>query len=213
MSFEQHCIIALMGHARIAGKVTEQEIGGNVFLRVDVPKTDSIEAFTKFYSASAIYSITPVDEVTCLRAVAAFRERPIETWRLPETPMLQKRVTDADWGYDESYHEHEDEDSIIDNPPVDTQITSMMIQKTDDDVPIFWVCLTSTETKVHVHLGEFHLFASAGYRSDMEAMEKDDIDSWSPPIPVQMEKQNGEWVVVHVYPRPVGSKKSSESPL
>ena len=35
--FEQTCIVELMGHNMIAGKVTEQTIGGQGFVRVDVP--------------------------------------------------------------------------------------------------------------------------------------------------------------------------------
>ncbi len=94
-TFNQHCILELMGHQRIAGKVSEQVIAGTAFLRIDVPKVDGIAAFTKFYSASAVYSITPVDEAICLRAVAGYRERPIETWRLsPEMPLLEDTIVE-----------------------------------------------------------------------------------------------------------------------
>ena len=97
MGFEAFCIVELMGHSRIAGKVCEEEIAGYAFLRVDVPKTDGVEAFTKFFGPSAIYSITPVDEETCLRAVAGFREKPVEVWRLaPESPLLAEKVIEYD---------------------------------------------------------------------------------------------------------------------
>lgn len=36
--FEQWAIVDLFGHTRIAGKVSEQVIGGCSFVRVDVPE-------------------------------------------------------------------------------------------------------------------------------------------------------------------------------
>jgi len=82
MSFAQHCIVELFGHQRIAGNVTEESIGGATFVRVDVPKTSKRDGFTKYYGASAIYAITPVDEETALRAAESFNQTPIELWRL-----------------------------------------------------------------------------------------------------------------------------------
>ena len=35
--FDHWCIVELFGHNQIAGKVTEQAIGGQSFVRVDVP--------------------------------------------------------------------------------------------------------------------------------------------------------------------------------
>jgi len=82
MAFEQWCVIDLFGHQRIAGKVTEQVIGGSSFIRVDVPKTDSHEEFTKFFGQGAIYSMTPVDEATAKIAAHSYDVAPIEVWRL-----------------------------------------------------------------------------------------------------------------------------------
>lgn len=55
VTFEAHAIVELMGHSRIAGRVSEQVIGGASMLRVDVPKTARCEAYTKFYSSGAVY--------------------------------------------------------------------------------------------------------------------------------------------------------------
>lgn len=94
MPFEHHCIIELMGHQRIAGMVTEQEIGDQSFIRVDVPEVEGIATFTKIYSANAIYSITPVDEATCLAIVSHDRARPIAIWGLNfHDPQLADKVT------------------------------------------------------------------------------------------------------------------------
>ena len=61
-SFSMYALVELFGHARIAGKVSEQVIAGNGFVRVDVPETSKRPAYTKFFGPSAIYSMTPVSE-------------------------------------------------------------------------------------------------------------------------------------------------------
>ena len=80
--FEQFAIVELFGHQIIAGNVSEQVIGGQGFVRVDVPSIDGQEAFTKFYGAGAIYAITPCDEKTMLAAVMGLRQKPIDVWKL-----------------------------------------------------------------------------------------------------------------------------------
>ena len=81
-AFEQFAVVELFGHQVIAGKVSEQVIGGQGFVRVDVPTTDAQEGFTKFYGAGAIYAITPCDEETMLAAVNGLRQKPIDVWKL-----------------------------------------------------------------------------------------------------------------------------------
>ena len=80
--FEQFAIVELFGHQVIAGKVSEQVIGGQGFVRVDVPVIEGQEAFTKFYGSGAIYAITPCDEMTMLRAAVGLRPKPIDPWKL-----------------------------------------------------------------------------------------------------------------------------------
>lgn len=77
-------IVELMGHNAIAGQVTEQSIGGAAFLRVDVPEMDGKPAFTKFYSGSAVYAITPTDEATARQAAANLAVRPVNLWVVPD---------------------------------------------------------------------------------------------------------------------------------
>jgi hypothetical protein len=91
--FEQHCIVELFGHNIIAGLVSEQTIGGQSFVRVDVPASETQKAFTKFFGAGAIYAMTPCDEATCQAAVEGLRTRPIETYKLN---LPQLRAPDPD---------------------------------------------------------------------------------------------------------------------
>ncbi len=44
--FESWAIVELFGHQKIAGKLTEQTIGGCHFIRVDVPAFEDSPAFT-----------------------------------------------------------------------------------------------------------------------------------------------------------------------
>ena len=83
-------IIELFGHQMIIGKVYEETIGTENFIRVDVPETKSNSAYTKFYGKGAIYAMTPTDENTALAGANELNAPPIEPWKLdvkqlPET--------------------------------------------------------------------------------------------------------------------------------
>jgi hypothetical protein len=75
------CILELMGHRRLGGFVTEEEIGGTSFLRIDVPSTKGTLA-TQYVSAQSIYCITPTTEAMA-RAVAQLSVvAPVKRWEL-----------------------------------------------------------------------------------------------------------------------------------
>lgn len=97
MPFEAFAIVELMGHQKIAGKVSEQVVASSTFLRVDVPKVGEREAFTKLYSANAVYCITPTDEATAVAAAQAFEVAPVSPYilRMPESPALAAKVDDS----------------------------------------------------------------------------------------------------------------------
>lgn len=61
--FRQWCVLELMGHRRLAGLVSEEQIGGASFIRIDIPAQVKGEAVaTQFYSPQAVYCITPTTE-------------------------------------------------------------------------------------------------------------------------------------------------------
>lgn len=86
--FEQWAIVELFGHQRVAGRVTEQTIGGCAFVRVDVPACEEVpglpatQAFTKLYGQGAIYAVTFVDEAAARVTARQLRIQPIDTWQL-----------------------------------------------------------------------------------------------------------------------------------
>jgi hypothetical protein len=75
-NFRSWCIVEIMGHQRFAGLVTEESLGGTNFVRIDVPETAGVPAFTKLFGSGSIYCITPCSEETAKRAVEAFRKVP-----------------------------------------------------------------------------------------------------------------------------------------
>lgn len=76
-------LVELFGHQRIVGKVTEQTIGGGAFIRVDVPDADGKTRFTRFYGHSAIYAISPIDQVTAISLAQAVNVVPVQPYELP----------------------------------------------------------------------------------------------------------------------------------
>jgi len=82
-AFEGWAILELMGHRKLAGYVTEQQIGGAAFLRIDVPGE---KAATQFYSPAAIYCITPTTEEIVKAASGRFKVAPVSQWELAALP-------------------------------------------------------------------------------------------------------------------------------
>lgn len=82
--FDLWCIVELFGHAKIAGRCTEQNIAGANMLRVDVPAAGLQPPFTRFFNSSAIYSINPVDEVTACHVATQLQVKPIDSWNISE---------------------------------------------------------------------------------------------------------------------------------
>lgn len=81
--FDSWAIVEVFGHQRFAGRVTEQRIGSNSFVRIDVPAVKDFQAFTKMYGQGAIFSITPVAEDVARAAAERFCARPVEVVHYP----------------------------------------------------------------------------------------------------------------------------------
>ncbi len=91
--FSGWVILELMGHRRLAGFMTEQEIAGVGFLRIDLPEDNDHVPATQFYAPSSVYAITPTTEEVA-RAVAQHgRPEPVQRWELtpPKPPILGNR--------------------------------------------------------------------------------------------------------------------------
>ena len=84
MAFEQWALVEIMGHTRIAGWVTEENIADIGFLRVDVPAVGGREALTRYIGPKSIHSITPVTESVARMMAEELDTAPVSQWSVPE---------------------------------------------------------------------------------------------------------------------------------
>jgi hypothetical protein len=80
--FDQWALVEIMGHRRLAGRVTEETIAGAALLRVDVPAVDPQPAFTTYVGAGSIFSLTPVSEEIATAHAQSFRASPIMVYEI-----------------------------------------------------------------------------------------------------------------------------------
>jgi hypothetical protein len=75
-AFSGWAVVEIMGRQTYAGFCSEQSVAGSVMLRVDVPEQQEsvrcphIDAYTKLFGASSIYSVTPCSEEIVRRVLA-----------------------------------------------------------------------------------------------------------------------------------------------
>lgn len=78
--FSYWCVIELMGHRRLAGLLTEQEIAGKGFLRLEIPGQPGA---TQFINPASVYAITPTTEAIARAVAETHRPAPVQRWELP----------------------------------------------------------------------------------------------------------------------------------
>ncbi|HEY5566020.1 MAG TPA: hypothetical protein VIM81_02080 [Gammaproteobacteria bacterium] len=78
--FEAWGIVALFGHKQIAGRITEQTIGGETFIRVDVPHAEGDGYHTQLFGKGAIYSMSLTDEAIAREFAKRSTERPVSVY-------------------------------------------------------------------------------------------------------------------------------------
>jgi hypothetical protein len=93
---EMWALVELFGHNRIAGKVSEAEIGAGALIRVDVPAVKDREPLTKYYNVKSIYALTPVDESTARRMAESIEAAPVNSYSIDREIERRKRLTDGD---------------------------------------------------------------------------------------------------------------------
>lgn len=102
-TFSEWGILELMGHRRLAGKVSETTIAGGTFIRIDIPGTNSRKEFTQYYSPAAVYCISPTTEEICRQLAAQYTPGPVHRFELPEPeqPKANIEIPGTDWTEDE----------------------------------------------------------------------------------------------------------------
>jgi hypothetical protein len=82
-------VIELLGHRRLAGRVTETQIAGHGFLRLDIP---SDPAVTQYVAPGSVYALTPTTEEIARTFARRARPEPIQRWEL-EPPRAYEQVS------------------------------------------------------------------------------------------------------------------------
>ena len=80
--FESWGLLELMGRQRLAGKLSEQTVGGCHFIRIDVPAVGETAAYTRYFTQGAIYGMTPMEESTARKLAAYLCAVPVQPWEL-----------------------------------------------------------------------------------------------------------------------------------
>lgn len=81
--FEAWAILELMGHRRLAGKITESTLCGGAFIRIDIPGEDG-KFSTQFYSPASVYCLTPTTEELARAMALNNQPAPVSRWELPQ---------------------------------------------------------------------------------------------------------------------------------
>lgn len=94
-SLDDWMIVELLGHRRLAGRVSEVTVAGHGFLRLDIPPAGADPGRTQFIAPSAVYALHPVDETTARTAATTWRPEPVSRWELRPAPPTRRDVDDA----------------------------------------------------------------------------------------------------------------------
>lgn len=97
--FESWGLLELFGHQRLAGKLSEQTIGGCHFIRIDVPEVGDTPAYTRLFTQGAIYGMTPMSEAAARKLATYLRAVPVQAYELRSAePARQIAHDDASDG-------------------------------------------------------------------------------------------------------------------
>lgn len=117
-SFDSWAVVELMGHVRMAGRVTEEERFGAKVGRCDVPNGD--DGFTTvFFTGSSIYRLTPCTEDAARAVARRAQPEPVHQWELPAPEPLKRRTPTLDSDYDPDDYPDPEDDDEEDGPDVE----------------------------------------------------------------------------------------------
>lgn len=97
--FRSWGLLELMGRTRIAGELSEQTIGGCAFIRVEVPEVGAIPAHTRYFTAQALYGMTPLAEATARKLANYLQSTPVNAYEMrdaPAGPLLTASASTVD---------------------------------------------------------------------------------------------------------------------
>jgi hypothetical protein len=93
---KQECwaIVELMGHVKMAGRISEEERFGAKMGRIDIPKADG-SFVTQWFGGSTVYRITPTTEEAARKVATLGVPAPVHLWELPAPELSQTQLSEA----------------------------------------------------------------------------------------------------------------------
>lgn len=83
---ETWAFVEIMGHNKVAGRVSERKVGVAVMLQVDVPNADEGFSHSQLFSPQAVFSILPTTEEWCRK----FSKARVDYSPLPYIPPTRQ---------------------------------------------------------------------------------------------------------------------------
>lgn len=102
--FAEWTVLEVNGFRRLAGWLTEQQVAGHWFLRLDIPGADGQPGSTQLYPPTSVFAIHPTTEQVARHVAGLSRPAPVQRWELPaaeesEPEDFPDDDTDGDdWG-------------------------------------------------------------------------------------------------------------------
>lgn len=104
--FEEFAIVEMMGHRKIAGKISESEIGGSSLLRVDVFNSEGAIDRTEYIGVGSIYCLTIVSKEVAEAVARNYAPKPSFAYNLQTSVRALPSSEPEDYeeaDYDEEY--------------------------------------------------------------------------------------------------------------
>jgi hypothetical protein len=94
-------IVELMGHVRLAGRLTEEEKFGVKMGRLDIPDGDGF--VSQFFGGGSVYRITIVTEEVARQVCKQTAPAPVSPWDFPRKLAIRTPAEDVDdmYGHEE----------------------------------------------------------------------------------------------------------------
>lgn len=105
--FDEWAIVELMGHVKLAGRVTEETRFGATMGRIDIPGADG-GFVTQYFGGASVYRVTPVTEEIARAVAKRNQPKPVHRWEMPQLAAPQARVPFPDRGDDDDDYDDSD---------------------------------------------------------------------------------------------------------
>jgi hypothetical protein len=104
--FGAWAILELMGHVKLAGYITEEELFGSKIGRIDIPGENGQTAVTQYFGGHTVYRLTPVTEDVARAFAIGHQPAPVTRWELKTVELPET----AGPGYRDDYEDGEYDD-------------------------------------------------------------------------------------------------------